>query len=359
MRIVVDVTPLSLPRTGIGNYLLGMLAGLAEAAGADDEVIAFAATGLRGRRHVQASLHGLPLERQILAVPPARAWRAAWNRLGWPSVERVAGSFDVFHFSDWMYPAQRNGLRATTVHDLFPLHFPKLVHPRTLRMHRAKYKNATTTCDLIFANSEFTADDVAGRLAFPRERIHVAYPGIDPRFSPIGPATDLGASYVLTVSTIEPRKNLEKLIAAFDRLRRDRPALQLAVVGAVGPGATPPPPAEGVRVLGFVPNERLATLYRGAAAFVYPSRFEGFGLPVIEALASGTATVASAHPSLNEASGVAAFRADPNDAEAIAEAIEYALEHGAERLQAGLDHAARFTRHASGAAVLRGYESAL
>ena len=112
-------------------------------------------------------------------------------------------------------------------------------------------------------------------------------------------------------------------------------------------------------MLGFVPNEQLAALYRGAAAFVYPSRFEGFGLPVVEALASGTATVASAHPSLNEASGVAAFRADPDDAEAISEAIEYALEHGAERLQAGLDHAARFTRHASGEAVLRGYERAL
>jgi glycosyltransferase involved in cell wall biosynthesis len=359
MRIVVDVTPLSLPSTGIGNYLLGMLAGMAEAAGDDDEVIAFAATGLRGRRQVKRSLSGLPLERRILAVPPARAWRAAWNRSGWPSVERVAGPFDVFHFSDWMYPAQRNGLRATTVHDLFPLHFPELVHPRTLRMHRAKYKNAARTCDVIFANSQFTAIDVAERLAFPRERIQVAYPGIDPRFGREGPTTDLGASYVLTVSTIEPRKNLEKLIVAFERLRRERPLLQLAVVGAVGPGAAPPPRAEGVRLLGFVPNEQLAALYRGAAAFVYPSRFEGFGLPVVEALASGTATIASAHPSLDEASGVAAFRADPDDAEAIADAIEYALEHGAERLQVGLDHAARFTRHASGEAVLRGYESAL
>ena len=74
---------------------------------------------------------------------------------------------------------------------------------------------------------------------------------------------------------------------------------------------------------------------------------------------AGAETVASAHPSLNEASGMAAFRADPDDAEAIAEAIEYALEHGAERLQAGLDHAARFTRHASGEAVLRGYKSVL
>jgi glycosyltransferase involved in cell wall biosynthesis len=112
-------------------------------------------------------------------------------------------------------------------------------------------------------------------------------------------------------------------------------------------------------MLGFVDDERLAALYRGASAFVYASRFEGFGMPVVEALASGTTAVASSHPSLDEASGQAAFRADPESAEAIADALEAALVRGAERRADGLAHAQQFTWEACGEAVLRGYESVL
>ena len=117
--------------------------------------------------------------------------------------------------------------------------------------------------------------------------------------------------------------------------------------------------ADGVQVLGFVPDEELARLYRGAAVFAYPSRFEGFGMPVVEALASGVPTVVSSHPSLDEASGEAALRADPDDAEAFAEALERALDGDTARRAAGLAHAARFTRQACGEAVLAGYEKAL
>jgi alpha-1,3-rhamnosyl/mannosyltransferase len=114
-----------------------------------------------------------------------------------------------------------------------------------------------------------------------------------------------------------------------------------------------------VRLLGYVPDDELAALYRGAAAFAYPSRFEGFGMPVVEALATGVPTVVSAHPSLDEAAGQAAFRAEPTSAESLADALAYALEHGSERREAGLAHAARFTWRACGEAVLEGYRTAL
>ena len=112
-------------------------------------------------------------------------------------------------------------------------------------------------------------------------------------------------------------------------------------------------------MLGFVDDLRLAELYRGASAFVYASRFEGFGMPVVEALASGAPTVVSSHPSLDEASGQAAFRADPTSPEAVAEALEDALQRGSERRADGLAHARQFTWEACGEAVLHGYESAL
>ena len=152
-------------------------------------------------------------------------------------------------------------------------------------------------------------------------------------------------------ATLEPRKNLPALLAAFALLRRRHPELTLALAGLEG-WEERPLEAEGVRLLGFVSDEELARLYRGAAAFAYPSRFEGFGIPVVEALASGIPAVVSSHPSLDEASGEAALRADPDDPEAFAETLEQAL---AAPRGTGLEHAARFTWRACGEAVLAGY----
>ena len=357
MRIVVDVTPLSLPRTGIGNFLRGMLAGLEASLNGDGELVAVAATGLGGRRRVAASLDGLTLERRVLALPLGRAWRAAWNRSSWPTIERLAGRLDVFHQSDWLRPAQRDGIRAATVYDLVPLRFPNLVHPHTVRMHAAAYRSLAD-CHAVFAISQFTADDVVSELGVARERIRVAYPGVDPRFRPEGPRADLGAPYVLTVSTLEPRKNLDTLLRAFALLREDKPELLLAVAGTTAPGERAPVAPPGVRLLGYVSDEELAPLYRGASAFAYPSRFEGFGIPVVEALASGTPAVVSAHASLDEAAGPVAFRADPDSPEAFAAALEDALSNGNERREAGLSHASRFTWRACGECVLTGYEAA-
>jgi alpha-1,3-rhamnosyl/mannosyltransferase len=277
-------------------------------------------------------------------------------------IEWLAGPLDVFHFSDWMYPPQRSGVRTTTVHDLVPLRFPNLVHPRTYRMHKAKLEHAVSTCDVLFANSNFTADDVSTFSGFPRERIHVAYPGIDPRFRPGGERAKLDADYILAVATLEPRKNLRVLIQAFRQMRNEHSDLVLAVAGRMPPRGGPadvPREGNGVRLLGFVTDHELAALYRGARAFVYASRFEGFGMPIVEALASGTPTVASAHPSLSEAAGEAAFRADETNPDSIAEALEQALARPDERREAGVRHAAHFTWRACGEAVLHGYRTAL
>jgi glycosyltransferase involved in cell wall biosynthesis len=335
-----------------------MVAGLAEAVGELHQLVVFAPVGVRGLRNVRQSLEGMGVDLRALVLPYAHAWRTAWSRLAWPPVERIVEPLDVFHFSDWMYPPQRGGLRVTTVHDLVPLRFPDWVQRRTRRMHGSKYRNAARTCDLVFVNSRFTGEEVTELLGVRPERVRVAHPGIDPRFQPEGERTDLGGPYVLGVSTLEPRKNLPGLVAAFSLLRRSQPELTLALVGAAG-WEERPLETEGVRLLGFVPDDELARLYRGAAAFAYPSRFEGFGMPVVEALASGTPVVASSHPSLDEACGDAALRADPDDAEAFAGALEQALAGSAERRELGLAHASRFTWHACGETVLAGYESAL
>jgi glycosyltransferase involved in cell wall biosynthesis len=353
----VDVTPLALPRTGIGNYVLGMLRGLTQA-GAEHEVVAFSAVAPPGKRRIDQALDGVPVEKRLVLVPPkSHYWRTAWSRLGRGSVERLVGPLDVFHFSDWMYPPQRAGVRATTIHDLFPLRHPEWVHPQTHRMHARKYTHAARTCDLIVVNSEFTGGEVVELLGFPQERICVAHPGINPSFGSDGPARDLGGPYLLTVATLERRKNLETLLKAMTSIRASHPDLRLAVAGAPG-WQGPSLDAEGVMPLGYVDDEELAALYRGAEAFVYPSRFEGFGMPIVEAMACGTPVVASAHPSLDEASGEAAIRADPDDAGAITSAIQQALAHADDLVSRGHRHARGFTPRAAGESILRAYQQA-
>jgi glycosyltransferase involved in cell wall biosynthesis len=357
VRIVVDVTPLALPRTGIGNYVLGMLRGLTEA-GPEHEIVAFSAVAPPGKRRIEAALEGVPVQRRLVLVPPkSHYWRTAWSRLGHGPVEWLAGPLDVFHFSDWMYPRQRAGVRATTIHDLVPLRHPEWVHPQTYRMHSRKYAHAAKTCDLIVVNSEFTAGEVGELLDFPRERICVAYPALGPSFRSDGPKRDLGARYVLTVATLERRKNLETLLAAMPLVTERWPELSLAVAGAPGWQA-PNLESEAVIPLGYVDDGELAALYRGAAVFVYPSRFEGFGMPIVEAMACGTPVVASAHPSLDEASGEAAVRTDPDSPGAIASAIERALAHSEALVARAAEHAEHFTAQCQGETVLEAYDRA-
>ena len=319
MRIVVDVSPLSHRRTGIGNYIRGMLRGLVEA-GADN-VVAFAPASRQGAANIAASLEGVPVERHLRTLPLAFGWREAWSFLRRPTLERVLGRFDVFHASDWLHVPQRRGVRALTIYDLAPLHFPEWSHPRTRRLHARTYRDAKRA-DVVFAISEFTARDAGERIGVDAR---VAYPGVGPEFTPEGPKGDVE---LLAIGTREPRKNLDVLDGT------------------------------DVTVVPYVPDHELPSLYRGASVFVYPSRFEGFGIPVVEAMACGTPVVCSTHPSLDEAAGDAAIRVDVESAAAIRAGIAEARARRDELVPIGRAHADRFTWRATGEAVLRGYREA-
>jgi glycosyltransferase involved in cell wall biosynthesis len=353
MRIAVDVSPLSHQRTGVGAYLLGVLQGLVEN-GAD--VVAFSPVSIRVKRQVEAALGDLAVERRLPVLPLAHRWRTAWSRIGRPAAERWLGDFDVLHFSDWMYPPQRSGLRATTIHDLVPLRFPEWTHGRTVHMHSAKYRHAAEHAHVLVCISEYTARDAQELLHVEPERTPVVHPAPADLYRADGERADLGRPYVLTVATLEPRKNLETLLRAHEALGD---AIALAVVGAKGWGPRPLLDRPGVIRLGYVDDEELARLYRGASVVAYPSRFEGFGIPILEAMASGVPVVASSHPSLDEAAGDAALRADADRPDEWAAAIEDAQRRRDELVAKGLVHARRFSWRASGEALLGAYANAL
>jgi glycosyltransferase involved in cell wall biosynthesis len=353
VRIVVDVSPLSHPRTGIGNYIRGSLAGMAAAAGDRHELLAFAPTSIRGPDAIRAAVDGIPVDLKTIRLPASHALRTAWSRLGRPSVERFVGPLGAFVFSEWMYPAQRSGVRATVFHDLVPFHHPEWCTPRTVSMHTRKARHAAETCDVVFANSRFTAADLVDVLGIDEERIVPAPPGLPDGLGPDGDAADLGGPAILALGTIEPRKNLARLVEAWRLLADD---LGLVLAGGEGWGDRPDLADPRIRRLGYVPDDEIARLYRGAAVYAYPSMFEGFGMPIVEAMACGTPVVASTHPSLDEACGDAAVRVDPLDPESIAAGVREAIARRYELVPLGFAHAAGFSWARTGATMIAALE---
>jgi alpha-1,3-rhamnosyl/mannosyltransferase len=218
-----------------------------------------------------------------------------------------------------------------TVHDLAALRHPGTFNQWTRRYSRFAVPRVARAARRVIAVSEFTRGEVVELLGVPEERIRVIPNAVGEPFGPDGPASE--GAYVLAVGTLEPRKNLALVQQAARAL-----AVELRVVGARGWG--------GVAVdgwLGRVSDDELATLYRGARCLVYPSLYEGFGIPVLEAMACGTPVVTGAGGATEEVAGGAAVLVDARDPAAIASGIEEADARRDELRQRGLERAAHFT----------------
>jgi glycosyltransferase involved in cell wall biosynthesis len=229
---------------------------------------------------------------------------------------------------------------AVTLHDIVHHDLPFSRAERLFRL--AAYDRSARRAALVIVPSEFVRGRVADRLGVPHERIRVALHGIDhERFTP-GDADR--EPFLLYPARPWPHKNHERLLEAFARLRADRPELQLVLTGGGhGPGPQPP----GVVVRGLVPADELVSLYRRAAALVFPSLYEGFGAPPLEAMACGCPVACSTAGSLPEVVGDAARTFDPRSAEEMAAAIADVLDHPADWAERGPTRAAMFTWDAS------------
>ena len=268
----------------------------------------------------------------VRALPlPRLALYEAWHLARRPFVQRATGPIDVIHATGVAVPP-RSAPLVVTVHDLAYVHDSAQFTAKGRRFFAQALKLLRHDADLVLCSSQATVDDCLAA-GLPQRKLRLVPLGHRPAVVHSGDVTTTLARYgldrpfVLSVGTAEPRKNLSSLVSAFGRLeRRD---VQLVLVGAQGwhtdLDQLVAPLGNRVRVLGFVPNADRDALYAGAAVFCYPSLFEGFGLPVLEAMGAGTPVVTSSGTATAEAAGDAGLLVEPRDVTAITAALDRVL----------------------------------
>ncbi len=351
-RIGIDATWLRPDRrAGVERYAVELVLALARLA--PGEIVLFA------RPDLPPALLELDVERhetQLLGrVPLDQVW------LPWAATR---AHVDLLHTLASPVPVLWRGASAMTIHDATPWMHPDAMDTGTRWYVKPLYPQAFARADVIFAVSEAAREDLVRSAGAPRERIVVTPNGVDPLFFEARAREGPRAPYLLAVGNLEPRKNLPVLLEALRILRRDGRDLALFVAGRQAWSHSLPllDLAPHVRLLGTVADEELASLYAGAACFVMPSLHEGFGLPLAEAMAAGVPAVASDIPALREVGGETVRYADPQDAEAFAEAIRCALDdrQGSQlRAAAARGRARRFRWEDTARATLAAYRRLL
>ncbi len=356
-------------RAGIGNFcneLLGELPGAA------------ADAGWRVRVYLDAPPRaGFPVTEgqvEFRLLPACPLW--THRRLG-PALRRERP--DVFYAPGVQVPVYAGCPTVSTIYDLAVMRYPQEFTLKRRCLAHLELRHARRACSAFVAISGTTRDDVISLLGAPPETVTLALPGCGARFQPchVQAAKDglrarmgLKRPYVLYVGRIQPRKNIVRLMEAFDRVCARHPDWnhELVIAGARGwmekpilAAAARLACADRIRFTGFVPDADLPVLMAGAELFALVSLWEGFGMPLIEAMACGTPTLTSNSSALDEVAGDAALRVDPEDTEAIACSVERLLADPALRAalaEKGPGQAAKFTWAGTARGVIRAAESA-
>jgi alpha-1,3-rhamnosyl/mannosyltransferase len=373
MRIAYDGVPLVGERFGIGHYT--------------DRLIRAVARADRGARCVVVCPWPVnpfrPLPPMSFPDPNvelphpslrARLRRRVREKLGvQASLETLIGPVDVFHATNYLltHPVRR-AKRVVSIHDLTAILFPQWHPADRLRKMRAGLQASAEAADRIIAVSQATRDDIVKHLGIPAERVAVVPLAVDPSFHPpsraevdaaLAPLGLSNGAYLLFLGTLEPRKNLGRLVEAVTRAGTDVGPLVLAGAEGWGNDELRPRITElerqgRVRYLGYVPDALRTPLIGGARMFVYPSLYEGFGLPPLEAMACGTPVIASNVSSLPEVVGDAALLVDPLDVDDLAAGIRKLWDDEALRYDlrvCGLARAREFTWERTARLTLEAY----
>jgi len=370
-RIGIDYTAAINQAAGIGRYVRELIGALLQL-DTTNQYHLFAASPFP-IPHSPFPITHLPFHDKWLM----RIWHRA--RLPLP-VELITGRIDLFHSPDFTLPPTLPGTRTLlTVHDLSFIQDPDSADER-LRAYLDKVvPRSVRRADHILADSQATKEDLIDLWQTPAAKITVIYCGVEPCFRPVTDPAALAAvraryqlsdgAFILSVSTLQPRKNYRRLIQAFAPLAGRYPDLALVIAGGKGWGydeilAEPERLgiAKRVRFPGFVADADLPALYSAAAVFAYPSLYEGFGLPVLEAMACEAPVIASNRPSLPEVTGDAGLQVDPLEVDGWTAGMERLLTDTALRVDLiakGKAQAGHFTWEKAAEQLLATYERLL
>ncbi len=360
--------------TGSGQYLRQLLAALAQVAPESEWTVLLPARSAAATREQRLWLCYLPAIDSHLG----KVW---WEQVTVPWAARRFKA-DVLHVPYWAPSLTSPVPAVVTIHDLIPLLLPAYRGGLGGRVYTALVSATAPRAALLLTDSEAARTDIVQHLRTPAERVRTIPLAPNARYSPDALAADADAladlglrpGYALYVGGFDVRKNLRATLAAFARVQPAAPDARLVVVGKLPPRDTAFTPSprrlaqeagiapESVVFTGFVPEDKLPALYRGARAFLFPSRYEGFGLPPLEAMACGTPVVASAMASLPEVVGEGGILVAPDDVAGLAAALARLLTDDAfyqEKRQAALAQAARFSWETTARLTLESYAAAL
>lgn len=336
MRIAIDASQIVFG-TGVSFYTSNLLKALSEINN-KDEFIVFGSS-LRAREKLENKIKDLNLKNnfknRFFSFPPL-FFEIFWNQIHLIKLENFVGKVDVFHASDWTQPPAKKAKLVTTIHDLAVLKYPEYFPSRILKNQKLRLEWIKKEADAIIAVSKSTKGDIVELLKIDPQKIHVIYEAVPLEHKVKVNKKDIEEvkrkyklqNYILFVGTREPRKNLKRVIEAFKKIKN----LQLVIVGKKGWGKDKEFSMtnfqfSNIKFLDRVSNKELAILYAGAKCFVYPSFYEGFGLPVLEAMYYGCPVVCSNTSSLPEVAGKAAILVDPKRVDEIGLAIKKIIEN--------------------------------
>lgn len=375
--IAIDYTPAIRQQAGIGRIVRGQIEALVKRnPGYDLRLFVAGPITDNDRRAAPLPLHATPIdERNLVRI---------WHRLDlpFPRVEWfTGGKLDLFHATDFVLAPTRARRKVLTVHDLAFVHYPNAAMPSLHHYLNVVVPRSVQRADLVIADSHHTARDLTEQWQTPPERIAVVQGAVDhDHFQPDADQSRQRAvreryaigdrPFILALSRLEPRKNFARLIEAFAQARLTAGLPHRLVIGG-GKGwlydeifrcVTELKLQEHVHFTGFIADADLPVLYSAAEFFAYPSLYEGFGLPIVEALACGTPVLTADNSCLPEAGGPGAYYVQAEDVESIAAGIVKLATNDALRAQlrtAGLAHAAHFTWERSAQQLLDAYARAL
>lgn len=364
MYIGIDVSQLAFPGSGVARYVRSMVESLAEYDKKNSYVLFFSSLRQSFPQDLASSLPKC-FTVKTYHIPPT-VLSFLWNTLHIFPIENFVGDVDIFFSSDWTEPPTRRAKKITTIHDLVTLIFPETSHPTIRETQKKRLRLVSKESNLILCDSMSTQKDVEEILGISPDRMKVLYPAVEVRqptqkeINETMKQYNITKPYILSVGKIEPRKNLPVLVASFREMDWIGKA-ELLIVGPEGWGNVELDKEESphVRFLGYVPDKDLYALYKNALFFVYPSLYEGFGYPVVEAMSLGCPVLVSEGSSLEEITGKNGVQFTPTETADLIYEMDIVYKDSQFRKvlsKRGLEHAKQFTKEVFAKKLIKIFE---